>query len=136
MANKLKNCPGCGRLYIDSGSGICPDCYQKELEAEETVAAYVREHQGATVAEVCEATGISERVVRRMIRQGRFANIPGANFQYPCIKCGAMIDHGDYCSTCQRQVTADLVAQQKAIINAAARKTAGMYSMDRREERK
>lgn len=68
MANKLKNCPGCGRLYIDSGSSICPDCYQKELEAEETVAAYVREHQGATVVEVCEATGISERVVRKMIR--------------------------------------------------------------------
>lgn len=136
MANKLKNCPGCGRLYIDSGSSICPDCYQKELEAEETVAAYVREHQGATVVEVCEATGISERVVRRMIRQGRFANIPGVNLQYPCVKCGAMIDHGDYCSACQRQVTADLVAQQKAIIDAAARKTAGMYSMDRRDERK
>lgn len=136
MSNTLKNCPGCGRLYIDSGSGICPDCYRKELEAEEAVAAYVREHQGANIAEVCEATGISERVVRRMIRQGRFANIPGANLQYPCVKCGAMIDHGDYCSTCQRQVTADLIAQQKAIIDASARKTAGMYSMDRREERK
>lgn len=136
MANKLKNCPGCGRLYIDSGPGVCPDCYQKELEAEETVAAYVREHRGAAVAEVCEATGISERVVCRMIRQGRFANIPGADFKYPCIKCGTPIEHGEYCVSCQRLVTADLKAQQRAILHAASRKTAGMYSMDRREDRK
>ena len=137
MANKLKNCSGCGRLYLDTGVGICPDCQQKELDAEDMVAAYVRENQGCTVAEVCAATGISEKIIRRMIRQGRFSNIPGVEFRYPCARCGEMIDHGDYCFSCQRQITADLVAQQqKAMANAAARKTAGMYSMDIRSGKK
>lgn len=102
-ANKLKNCPNCGRIFMDTGIGICQDCYQKEIEMEEQVSSYVREHPHTTVAEVVQALGVKERLVMRMIRNGRFL-ATGIEVTYPCEGCGTQISTGRRCEKCNEKL--------------------------------
>ena len=72
MSLKLKNCSNCGRVFVDTGLGICRDCHEKEEEQMQEVSSYVRDHPHSRVKEICEALGVKERLVMRMIREGRF----------------------------------------------------------------
>ena len=88
---KMKNCAVCGRVFVDiSGSKICRDCYEKEREMEENIARYVRDHQGASIEQICEETKAPEKIVLRMIKEGRFIE-SGIKVSYPCEVCGAPI---------------------------------------------
>ena len=49
MANKLKNCPDCGRIFVDTGLGVCRDCYDKLQEQMQEISSYVRDNPNSTV---------------------------------------------------------------------------------------
>ncbi len=100
MAGKIKNCPMCGKLFSDTGHKVCMDCYDQILEKEREVVAYVRDHRGAKIAEICEATGAPAGMIKKMIREGRFEQI-GVKMTYPCEKCGAPIISGKICQQCE-----------------------------------
>ena len=87
MAGKIKNCPMCGKLFNDTGRKVCMDCYQQILDKEHEVVEYVRDHKGAKIPEICEATGAPSGMIKKMIREGRFEQI-GVKMTYPCEKCG------------------------------------------------
>ena len=95
MAGKIKNCPMCGKLFNDTGKKVCPDCYQQILDKEHEVVEYVRDHKGAKIPEICEATGAPSGMIKKMIREGRFEQI-GVKMTYPCEKCGAPIISTDH----------------------------------------
>ena len=131
---KMKNCAVCGRVFVDmSGSKNCRDCYQKERDMEEVVAKYVRDHQGASVEKICEETKVPEKIVLRMVKEGRFIE-SGIKISYPCEVCGAPITRGRFCDRCQNGIVKEL--QEKTARSAAtqAQRTAnrgsGMYSKD------
>lgn len=96
----LKNCPECGRLFVDNILGLCPDCQRKELEAEEIVAAFLRKTQKASIEEIHEATGVKEKVILRMINRGRI--VGDFEITYPCENCGAQITEGRLCISCAK----------------------------------
>ena len=121
MAGKIKNCPICGKLFSDLGHGCCPDCYEKVLEKEREVVNYVRDHKGAKIAEVCEATGAPSGMIKKLIREGRFEQI-GVKMTYPCEKCGAPIISGKICKTCEEAARSEL--QKQAAMQTAARQMA------------
>ena len=104
---KLKNCPECGKLFVDNPSQICPECYAREQEDEQKVVDYLREVGRANVQQILEATGVKERVVYRMLRAGRLYN---SVVEYPCQKCGRLISDGLLCPDCRR----DIAVQQKS----------------------
>ena len=83
MAPKLKNCSNCGRIFVDTGLGICRDCHEKEEEEMQKVSSYVRDNPHSRVRDICEALGVKERLVMRMIREGRFV-MDGVAIEYPC----------------------------------------------------
>lgn len=110
---KLRNCPSCGKLFADTGLGICPDCCEKARREEKIVIEYVREHPNTTVMEICKETGAPVKLVTEMVRHGQFAASGGQIF-YPCRHCGKPISHGIYCPQC-------ITLLHKAIENSCER---------------
>ena len=97
----VKNCIRCNRIFIPtSGEKICSDCRAKELEMEEKVRLYVREHPGITVNELIEGSGAPKSLIWRMIQQGQFENSGLRDAKYPCNNCGVLITKGVYCNEC------------------------------------
>ena len=110
MAGKMKNCSSCGKGFVAiNNARICMDCREKEEKWEREIVEYVRDHPKSTIAEIVEATGVQEPVIRRMIREGRFVST-GIELYYPCEKCGSPIDKGQYCDKCQREMREELTA--------------------------
>lgn len=121
MSPKLKNCSGCGRVFVDTGLGICRDCHEKEEDQMQEVSSYVRDHPHSRVKEICEALGVKERLVMRMIREGRFVT-DGAAVEYPCESCGTLITTGRFCDKCNKDLQ-DQFSQQQQKLEAQAAKT-------------
>lgn len=115
MAGKLKNCSICGKLFSDTGRGICYDCLIKQQDKEKEVVDYVRHNHTATIPEIVAETGASETLVKRLIREGRFEQV-GVKMTYPCEKCGAPIIMGKLCQSCQESIRSDLQATQARIM--------------------
>ena len=129
---KLKNCPICGKVFVDSGTGVCRDCYEEMQKMETTVLEYVRDHPKCKVQEIVEATGAKEKLVIRMIKQGRFIQ-SGCEISYPCEKCGKPIFRGKYCEECQKNLRQAISVQTyklAAKVKKEKKSGQGMYSRD------
>lgn len=111
----------CGKLFNDTGHKVCMECYAELEKKEQEVVNYVRDHRGAKVAEICEATGAPTGMIKKMIREGRFEQI-GVKMTYPCEKCGAPIITGKICQQCEEKARAEL--QKQAALQTAARQMA------------
>ena len=132
MANKLKNCPDCGRIFVDTGLGVCRDCYDKLQEQMQEISSYVRDNPNSTVKQIVEALDVKERLVMRMIREGRFIT-EGVVIEYPCETCGEPITHGRFCEKCNAELAKQMEQTQKKLaaqIPTPQRKGVGMYSRD------
>lgn len=103
---KMKNCPECGKLFVDMGFGKCNDCIRKDEEEENSVRKYLQEHRSCTVKEIHEATKVKESVIVRMIKEGRL--IGDTEIGYPCDRCGRLITKGRYCDKCSKELQADI----------------------------
>ena len=128
--NKLKNCPECKRIFVDMGTGICRDCYDKQQEKMDELCSYVRDNPNSKLKDICEALNVKERLVMRMIREGRFVT-EGANIEYGCEACGAPINFGRFCEKCNDDLVKQVEQQrekQRAALEEAARRGIGMHS--------
>lgn len=96
----LKNCPECGRLFVENASGLCPDCYQKVEDDELKVVEYLRSTSKASLQEIHEATGVKESIIMRMLKRGRLFS--DFDVTYPCESCGVPISEGRLCSRCSK----------------------------------
>ena len=123
MANKLKNCPECGRIFVDTGIGICRDCYEKEEETMQEIASYVRDNPNSKVKDIVDALGVKERLVMRMIRDGWFVT-EGANLEYPCERCGTSITEGRFCEKCNAELQKEMERSKEKLIKQAAAEAA------------
>lgn len=105
---EVKNCPNCGKLYMENPRKLCPDCQEQEMRDEETVAAYLRDVGHASIDEVCRDTGIKESIVFKMIKRGSITD----GLSYPCEACGKPIERGHYCDACANQLKQDFANLQ------------------------
>lgn len=123
---QIKNCVQCGRLFMYNGARkICPDCVAQEQEYERIVADFVRDNHQANVKQIVDGTGVNEKIIMRMIREGRFvaSEYP---ISYPCESCGKMITHAKYCRDCSKNFM-DQMAKMEAARSAI--KTDRSHSM-------
>ncbi|VBB09431.1 Hypothetical protein LUCI_4721 [Lucifera butyrica] len=99
----LKNCPQCGKLFLDNPVGLCPECVAQEERDEARVGEYLREVKTkASIDEIHEATGVKHKVILRMIRSGRV--VSDFAIEYPCESCGAPISEGRVCQNCSKNI--------------------------------
>lgn len=111
MAGKLKNCRGCGKLFMSTGDPFCHDCLTKQSADEERIIEYVRKNPECTVTDIVNALGIAEGVVRRLVERGRLFQA-GIDYFYPCRLCGAPIVSGQYCRKCAGRLKSEIVDEQ------------------------
>lgn len=103
---KIRNCSQCGRIFTAThGEKICSSCAQKAKEFEEKVVKYIRDNPGSTMKDVMEATGATDKMLKRMMQEGIFSNAAaagqnGEQVTYPCMSCGRPITSGTYCMDC------------------------------------
>ena len=67
----IGSCEQCGRAIVLSKFTLCYDCrHQEKLDVDKALD-YLKEHRGATLNEVSEATGVDAQLVLKLIRGGR-----------------------------------------------------------------
>ncbi|NPV91566.1 MAG: flagellar protein [Firmicutes bacterium] len=105
----FRNCPVCGSLFRYVSRYMCPACIEAEEKEFVTVRQYVRDHEGATISAVSEATGISEEKIIRFLKDGRLVSrglvLEG---QLACERCGKPVAEGNMCDTCRADIFRDI----------------------------
>jgi hypothetical protein len=70
-SSKTGVCEKCGRVIVLSKFTLCYECrHQEKLDADQALD-YLKEHRGASLAEVAMATGVDVQLILRLIRGGR-----------------------------------------------------------------
>jgi len=113
----LVNCPSCGKIMVrNKFRDICPDCYKEEEKLFDTVYKYMRkrENRAATMPQVVEATGVSEELLLKFIKNGRIQITQFPNLGYPCDKCGTIIRTGKLCESCAAELKKEIELHDKA----------------------
>jgi flagellar operon protein (TIGR03826 family) len=108
---ELVNCPRCGRLFVKhSIRDVCEQCYKEEEALFEKVYQFLRkrENRTATMAQVVEATGVSESLITKWIKMRRIQLVHFPNLGYPCESCGTMIREGQLCPKCRTKLQTQL----------------------------
>ena len=99
-------------------------------DLEHVVVDYVRDNPKCKIHEIMEATGAPEKLIRRLIDEGRFVQV-GVQMAYPCKKCGKEIFAGQYREEWLKEMQENLQAAHGAIAAAAeANKVHGMHSKE------
>ncbi len=110
------NCPVCGGIMVFKGVGEyeCEDCHQVEYDDYGKVRLYIEKHRGATAGEVEQETGVSQKTIRKLLRDERIEVTPDSRAFLRCEVCGEPIRSGRYCQKCQVNVNRRIEEQARA----------------------
>ncbi|MBQ9480238.1 MAG: hypothetical protein IJU71_11890 [Selenomonadaceae bacterium] len=119
IPDNLKNCKVCGKVFIVRGDeSLCRECLKKEEAERNRVMDYVRDNPGVTIEQALAATGVPDRMLKRMVLEGMFSNDKDRVVTQAgrvCAICGAPVGGtGIYCRTCalkMQRETKQLVEQ-------------------------
>ncbi|MEA5058890.1 MAG: MerR family transcriptional regulator [Clostridia bacterium] len=100
---QLMKCKWCGRPFQSIGVGFCPKCLQELDDQYKPVRDYLYDNPNATIDEVVEATGVSQRVILYYLRDGRLQMVNSSGL-LRCEQCGAPINSGRFCEKCTNKV--------------------------------
>lgn len=105
---KIDYCPRCGKIFAKGIRDICPACVKEVEEEYERCVAYLREHKGANITELSEATEVPVKQITKFIREGRISLHNAPNLMYPCEVCGILIREGLMCDRCRNRLKTDM----------------------------
>ena len=110
-------CNGCKRLYVRTYVRLCANCMVSEEARFGLIRDFLRENEGASVAEVAEATGLSRGEVAKFQTQGRLVEVDPITGvignQCTCQPGGAR------CRYCRHQLSKTFEQHAEANRNAA-----------------
>ncbi len=111
-------CKECGGVMVFKGVGEyhCERCDSVEYDDYGKVRLFIEENKGATAAEIESAVGVSQRVVRRLLKDGRIEIAEGSNVFLRCELCGKQIRSGQYCPDCEIKVHRRMEAKQRDML--------------------
>lgn len=96
-------CTECGGLMIFKGVGEyeCEECGRLDYDDYGKVRNYIEKHGTATAAQVADATGVTQKSIRDMLKESRLEIAPNSNAFLQCEMCGANIRSGRFCPKCE-----------------------------------
>lgn len=110
---QLIKCKWCGKPFQSMGVSFCPVCIQ-ELDVQyKPVRDYLYDNPNASIEEVMEATGASEKTILYYLRDGRLQMVNSSGL-LRCEHCGAAINSGRLCEKCSNKVEERLVKPMQA----------------------
>lgn len=109
-------CSVCGGSLIYKGIGEyqCSECYSLEYDDYGKVRLYIELHNGATSAEIAEATGVTQQKIRQMLKEERLEVTPDSMAFLHCEMCGIDIRSGRYCAACETKIRKDAAAESRS----------------------
>lgn len=113
------NCKQCGGVMVYKGVGEyqCEDCNALDWDDYGKVRNYIEKHKGATAAEIEAAVGVSQRSIRRMLKESRIEIAEGSKTFLHCEVCGKNIRSGRFCSECEMAVHRNIEQQQREALH-------------------
>ncbi len=110
-----RTCQKCGSVMIFQGVGeyCCEKCNFVDYDDYGKVRKYLETHKGATALEVESATGVSQRTIRRLLKESRIEVADGTRSFIHCELCGKEIRSGRYCPQCEINFHRNLEEQQR-----------------------
>ena len=95
-------CEKCGgdMIYKGVGEYHCEHCDAVSYDDYGKVRLYVEQHPGATISEAEAGTGVSHKVIRRLLREERLEVAANSRSFLSCRACGVSIRSGEFCPQC------------------------------------
>lgn len=101
---EAKNCPRCGKVFVQIREPICEACVKEEEEIFENVRQFVRDNPSKSIKEISEECGVSTKRILQYVRDGLLEATVGLQSEVSCSKCGKPIRTGRMCETCVLEV--------------------------------
>jgi uncharacterized protein len=101
----IRNCPGCGALFVPGPKSVCPACAAREDKEFDLVKEFLHTHPDAVLADVSDATGVDQQTVLRFIRSSRLVVAKPQSFGLACERCGDPVATGQLCTDCAKELT-------------------------------
>ena len=110
-----KLCPECQGVMVFQGVGEykCENCGRLDYDDYGKVRNYIEAHPGTSTGAVEAQTGVSQRAILRMLREGRFMLTEDCRTKLHCDICGKTIRFGRLCEDCERSVHRMLEEEQR-----------------------
>lgn len=118
--NVPRNCKQCGGIMVYQGVGEyqCEACKFVDWDDYGKARNYIEKHKGANAAEIEKATGVSQRSIRRMLKESRLEIADGSRVYLNCEVCGKTIRSGRYCHECEMKVHRNMEEQYREQLHA------------------
>ena len=115
--NIPRECEKCGGVMVFKGLGEyrCEHCGELAYDDYGKVRNYIEEHRGATAAQIEEAIGVSQKTIRRLLKEGKLEVTEDSRSFLRCELCGKDIRSGLYCPECERKMHHSLEEKQREI---------------------
>lgn len=117
--NIPRTCKECGGVMIFKGVGEyhCEDCGYVDYDDYGKVRLYIEKHKGATAAQIEAAIGVSQKSIRRMLKESRLEIAEGSRSYLHCEVCGKNIRSGRFCRECEANVHRNLESAQREALH-------------------
>ena len=117
--NAPRRCKQCDGIMIFKGVGEyqCEDCGFVDYDDYGKARMYIESHRGANAAEIERATGVSQRSIRKMLRESRLEVAEGSRVYLRCEACGKEIRSGRFCSECEGKIHRKMEKEQRELQN-------------------
>ena len=108
-------CTNCGGVMVFKGVGEyhCENCGEVAYDDYGKVRLYIEGHRGATAAQIENAIGVSQRTIRKLLKEGRLEVAENSKTFLRCEVCGKSIRSGQYCPECEINVHRKMEEQQR-----------------------
>lgn len=111
-------CKECGGVMVYEGVGEyrCEDCSYLDYDDYGKVRLFIEKHRGATAVEIESYTGVSQRIIRKLLRDGRIEIAENSKTFLRCERCGKNIRSGQYCHECEMNMHRNMEARQRELL--------------------
>lgn len=113
------NCAKCGGVMVFKGVGEyqCEECGFLDWDDYGKVRNYIEKHKGATASEIESEIGVSQRSIRKMLRESRIEIAEGSKTFLHCELCGKEIRSGRFCEECEIKVHRNMEEQYRETLH-------------------
>lgn len=131
----LASCGRCGKMFNKVNTNVCPGCVEAEEADFEKIREVISRNETLNVEQVADEAGVDITVVRRVIGEGRVAQVSMGEVP-KCGKCGApaISITKKLCQACLERLNAEVSKAQSQIKLAKKKETQlGAYDNNARK---
>lgn len=101
-------------IYKGIGEYECEDCRDLAYDDYGMTRNYIETHPGANTAQISANTGVSQKSIRNMLKEGKLEVASNSRTFIKCEMCGANIRSGRLCEKCETSYNRVLEEQERA----------------------